>query len=222
MRADDDRGLVLWTRASEAVNQGKNRVGVALAHVKGLVTAVTSESAAFFLGLLCAKPKRMANRWERRGRQMTSEIIAALIGAGIALVGGIAGAFLQHFLSLRTDRIKRERDRQEEEARRKQDGREERVIWLRDKQNEADKSEKDGKEREVERLREVLLGSVSSRLAPQDLEKFMEEVEKKYQEDGWKWAERPPEALEIWLRERLQEAGEEWNSQEETQDEPLE
>ena len=153
---------------------------------------------------------------------MTSEIIAALIGAGIALVGGIVGAFLQHFLSLRTDRIKRERDRQEEEARSKQDGREERVRWLREKQNEVDKREEDSREREIDRLREVLLGSVSSRLAPQDLEKFMEEVEKKYHEDGWKWAERPPEALETWLRGRLQEAGEEWNSQEETQDEPLE
>jgi hypothetical protein len=153
---------------------------------------------------------------------VTSEIIAALIGAGIALMGGIVGAFLQHFLSLRTDRIKRERDRQEEEARRKQDGREKRVRWLREKQNDADRREEDSKEREIVRLREVLLGSVSSRLAPQDLEKFMEEVEKKYHEDGWKWAERPPEALETWLRERLQEAGEEWNSQEETQDEPLE
>ena len=153
---------------------------------------------------------------------MTSEIIAALIGAGIALVGGIVGAFLQHFLSLRTDRIKRERDRQEEQTRRKQDGREEKVRWLRKKQNEAEKAERKSEEREIERLREVLLGSVASRLAPQDLEKFMEEVEKKYHEDGWKWAERPPEALETWLRERLQEAGEEWNSQEETQDEPLE
>jgi hypothetical protein len=153
---------------------------------------------------------------------VTSEIIAALIGAGIALVGGIVGAFLQHFLSLRTDRIKRERDRQEEEARSKQDGREERVRWLREKQNKVDKREEDSREREIDRLREVLLGSVSSRLAPQDLEKFMEEVEKKYHEDGWKWAERPPEALENWLRRRLQEAGEEWNSQEETQDEPLE
>ena len=153
---------------------------------------------------------------------MTSEIIAALIGAGIALVGGIVGAFLQHFLSLRTDRIKRERDRQEEEARSKQDGREERVRWLREKQNEVDKREEDSREREIDRLREVLLGSVSSRLAPQDLEKFMEEVEKKYHEDGWKWAERPPEALETWLRQRLQEAGEEWNSQEETQDDPQE
>jgi predicted Holliday junction resolvase-like endonuclease len=140
---------------------------------------------------------------------VTGEIIAALIGAGIALVGGIVGAFLQHFLSLRTDRIKRERDRQEEEARRKQDGREENVRWLREKQNREDKREEDSREREIERLREVLLGSVSSRLAPQDLERFLEEVEKKYREDGWKWAERPPEALEAWLRERLQEAGEE-------------
>jgi predicted Holliday junction resolvase-like endonuclease len=140
---------------------------------------------------------------------VTGEIIAALIGAGIALVGGIVGAFLQHFLSLRTDRIKRERDRQEEEARRKQDGREENVRWLREKQNREDKREEDSREREIERLREVLLGSVSSRLAPQDLERFLEEVEKKYREDGWKWAERPREALEAWLRERLQEAGEE-------------
>jgi uncharacterized membrane protein YhiD involved in acid resistance len=153
---------------------------------------------------------------------VTSEIIAALIGAGIALVGGIVGAFLQHFLSLRTDRIKRERDRQEEESRREQDRREERVRWLREKQNGAEKAERDSEEREIERLREVLLGSVSSRLTAQDLEKFMEEVEMKYHEDGWKWAERPPEALESWLRERLQEAGEKWNSQEETQDEPLE
>ena len=153
---------------------------------------------------------------------MTSEIIAALIGAGIALVGGIVGAFLQHFLSLRKDRIKRERDRQDEEARRTRDGREESVRWLREKQNEAEKGERDSEEREIERLREVLLGSVSSGLAAQDLEKFMEEVEKKYHEDGWKWAERPPEALESWLRERLQEAGEEWNSQEETQDDPQE
>jgi hypothetical protein len=153
---------------------------------------------------------------------VTSEIIAALIGAGIALAGGIVGAFLQHFLSLRTDRIKRARDRQEEEARRKEDGREERVRWLRERQNKADKREEDSREREIDRLREVVLGSVSSRLAPQDLERFMEEVEKKYHEDGWKWAERPPEALETWLRERLQEAGEEWNSQEETQNEPLE
>ena len=153
---------------------------------------------------------------------MTSEIMAALIGAGIALVGGIVGAFLHHFLSLRVDRIKRERNRQEQEARWKEEGREEGVRWLREKQDEADKSERDKQDREIERLREVLLGSVSSRLAPQDLEGFMEEVEKKYQEDGWKWAERPPEALESWLRERLQEAGEEWNSQEGTEDEPLE
>jgi len=100
--------------------------------------------------------------------------------------------------------------------------REESVRWLREKQNEAEKGERDSEEREIERLRDALLRSVSSRLAPQDLERFMEEVEKKYREDGWKWAERPPEALETWLRERLQEAGEEWNSQEETQDEPLE
>jgi hypothetical protein len=37
MRADDDRVLVLWSTASEAVTRGKNRVRVELAHVKGLV-----------------------------------------------------------------------------------------------------------------------------------------------------------------------------------------
>jgi hypothetical protein len=151
---------------------------------------------------------------------VTSEIIAALIGAGIALVGGIVGAFLQHFLSLRADRIKRERDRQEEEARRKQDGREERVQWERDKQHISDKREKERKEREIERLREVLLESVSSRLAAQDLEKFLEEVERKRDEDGLRWAERSRVALENWVRERPQDVPEEPYSQEERPVEP--
>ena len=146
---------------------------------------------------------------------MTSEIIAALIGAGIVLVGGIVGAFLQHFLSLRTDRIKRVRDRQEEESRREQDGREEKVRWQREKQNQADKSEQNRKEREIERLREVLLESVSSRLAAQDLEKFLEEVERKRDEDGLRWAERSGEALENWVTERPQDAPEKPYSQEE-------
>jgi hypothetical protein len=167
-------------------------------------------------GLLSTKPGRKASRQERRGRQVTSEIIAAFIGAGIALVGGIVGAFLQHFLSLRMDRIRGERARQEEEARRKQDGREERVRWLREKQDEADKSDKDRKDREIERLREVLLESVSSRLAAQDLEEFLEEVERKRDEDGLRWAERSRAALENWLTDRLQEAIEEPNSQEES------
>ena len=135
---------------------------------------------------------------------MTSEIIAVLIGAGIALMGGIVGAFLQHFLSLRTDRIKRERDAREEKAR----GR-------REKQNQVDKDEQDRTEREIDRLREVLLESVSSRLAAQDLEKFLEEVERKHDEDGLRWAERSREALGAWLTERLQESIEEPNSQEE-------
>ena len=43
-----------------------------------------------------------------------SELGIALIGAGIALVGVIIGGVLQHFLSLRADRIKRERDKEEE------------------------------------------------------------------------------------------------------------
>ena len=123
---------------------------------------------------------------------MTSEIIAALIGAGIALVGGIVGAFLQHFLSLRTDRIKRERD-----------AREEKVRGLREKQNQTDRNEKERTERDIDRLREVLLESVSSRLAAQDLEKFLEEVERKHDEDGLRWAERSREALGAWLTERL-------------------
>jgi hypothetical protein len=148
---------------------------------------------------------------------VTSEIIAALIGAGIALVGGIVGAFLQHFLSLRADRIKRELDSQQEEARRKKDGREERGRWLREKQNEAEQRDRDRKEREIDRLREVWLGSVSSRLAPQDLEKFLEEVERKRDEDGLRWAERSRAALENWLTERLQEAIEEPDSLEESQ-----
>jgi hypothetical protein len=151
---------------------------------------------------------------------VTSEIVAALIGAGIALVSGILGAFLQHFLSLRTDRIKRERDWQEEESRRAQDERQEKVVWLRKKQNEADKIEKDRRERDIERLREVLLESVSSRLAAQDLEKFLQEVERKHDEDGLRWAERSRGALENWLTERLQEAIEEPDNQEERPVEP--
>ena len=119
-------------------------------------------------------------------------------------MGGIVGAFLQHFLSLRTDRIKRERDAREEKAR-----------GLREKQNQVDKNEKDRTEREIDRLREVLLESVSSRLAAQDLEKFLEEVERKHDEDGLRWAERSREALGAWLTERLQESIEEPNSQEE-------
>jgi uncharacterized membrane protein YhiD involved in acid resistance len=148
-----------------------------------------------------------------------SDIIAALIGAGIALVSAIVGAFFQHFLLLRTDRIKRERLRQEEESRREQDRREEKARWLREKQTQIDKNEKDRTEREIDRLREVLLESVSSRLAAQDLEKFLEEVERKHDEDGLRWADRSREALGAWLTERLQEAMEEPNSQEERPEE---
>jgi hypothetical protein len=135
---------------------------------------------------------------------VTSEIIAAFIGAGIALVGGVVGAFLQHFLSLRADRMKRERD-----------VRQDKVRWLRQKQHEADISEKDRKQRDIERLREVLLESVSSRLATQDLESFLEEVERMRDEDGLRWAERSRRALENWLTERPQDAAEEPNGQEE-------
>jgi hypothetical protein len=163
----------------------------------------------------CCLPAQDGEPADRRGTHVTSEIIAALIGAGIALAGGIVGAFLQHVLSLRTDRIKRERDWQEEESRREQDQRQGKVIWLREKQNEADKIEQNRKERDIERLREVLLESVSSRLAAQDLEKFLEEVERKHDEDGLRWAERSREVLENWLTERLREAIEKPNGQEE-------
>jgi hypothetical protein len=135
---------------------------------------------------------------------VSSEMTAALIGAGIVLVGGIAGAFLQHFLSLRTDRIKRERDE-----------REDKVRWLREEQEEDDKRDKDSKERQLDRLRQVLLESVSSGFAPQDLEKFLEEVERKRDEDGLRWAERSRKALENWVTERPQDAPEEPNRQEE-------
>jgi len=146
---------------------------------------------------------------------MTSEIVAALIGAGIALVSGIAGAFLQHFLSLRSDRIKRGRARHEEEFRRDQDEQEDRAKWQRDKKHEADVIEKDIKAHEIERLREVLLESVSTRLAAQDLEKFLQEVERKHDEDGLRWAERSRAVLEHWLTERLQGPAEEPQGQEE-------
>jgi ATP-dependent exoDNAse (exonuclease V) alpha subunit len=129
-------------------------------------------------------------------------------------VGAIVGAFFQHFLSLRTDRVRRERLRQEEESRREQDRREEKAKWLRDKQNDVDKSEKDRKERDIERLREVLLESVSSGLAAQDLERFLEEVERKRDEDGLRWADRSREVLEHWLTERLEEAVKGADSQE--------
>ena len=41
MRADDERVLVLRSTASEAVTRGKNTARVELAHVKGLVAALT-------------------------------------------------------------------------------------------------------------------------------------------------------------------------------------
>ena len=45
MRTDNDRVLVLRTTDSEAVNRGKNRLRVALAHVKGLVAALAEAAA---------------------------------------------------------------------------------------------------------------------------------------------------------------------------------
>ena len=47
---------------------------------------------------------------------VSEELALLLIGAGIALVSGVIGAFLQHCLSLKADRIKRDRDREEREA----------------------------------------------------------------------------------------------------------
>jgi hypothetical protein len=43
------------------------------------------------------------------------EVALLLIGAAIALASGLIGALVQHLLSLRADRIKRERDRGEEQ-----------------------------------------------------------------------------------------------------------
>lgn len=151
---------------------------------------------------------------------MTSEIIAALVGAGITLLSGIVGAFLYYFLALRANAIRRKRNTREEHVRREQDKQEEAARWQRQTENEAEKTERADHVREVERLREALLESVSTRLAPQDLEKFLEEVEKKYYQDGWKWADRPPEALESWLRERQQRTGQGPNTPKQKPEEP--
>jgi len=45
MRGDDHRVLALRSTASEAMTQGKNRAWVELAHVKGLVAALTEAAA---------------------------------------------------------------------------------------------------------------------------------------------------------------------------------
>jgi hypothetical protein len=44
------------------------------------------------------------------------DVTLLLIGAAISLMSGLIGALVQHFLSLRADRIKREREKKEEEA----------------------------------------------------------------------------------------------------------
>jgi len=44
------------------------------------------------------------------------EIVLLLIGAGIALFSSLITAIVQHFLSLRVDRVKRERDQQAQRA----------------------------------------------------------------------------------------------------------
>jgi hypothetical protein len=42
----------------------------------------------------------------------TEEVWLLLIGVGIGLVSSIVGAVVQHFLSLRTEKIKAERERE--------------------------------------------------------------------------------------------------------------
>ena len=63
MRTDNDRVLVLRTIDSEAVNRGKNRVRVELAHVKGLVAAL-AEAAADPVAL-----PTTSGEYRRRGHQ---------------------------------------------------------------------------------------------------------------------------------------------------------
>jgi hypothetical protein len=53
-----------------------------------------------------------------------SDLALLLIGAGIALVSGLIGAWVNHALSLRADRIKWERDKRDREARELSE-----VIW---------------------------------------------------------------------------------------------
>jgi flagellar motor component MotA len=43
------------------------------------------------------------------------EILLILLGAGLSLVGAVVGSITQHFLSLRADRVRRERDKEERE-----------------------------------------------------------------------------------------------------------
>jgi hypothetical protein len=62
----------------------------------------------------------------RRDREMVDhEMALVLIGATIgvvgALVGAVVGALVQHFLSLRADRVRRERDREEKESERQRE-----------------------------------------------------------------------------------------------------
>jgi hypothetical protein len=45
------------------------------------------------------------------------EVIAGVLGMVIGLASSMIGIVLQHILSLRADRIKRERDREDEEER---------------------------------------------------------------------------------------------------------
>jgi hypothetical protein len=46
---------------------------------------------------------------------MSRDVYLLLIGAGIGLLASIVGIVVQHFLSLRADKVTRERDRREEE-----------------------------------------------------------------------------------------------------------
>ena len=47
---------------------------------------------------------------------MSDEVWILLIGAGVGLVASIVGAVVNHFLSLRAEKKKREWDRKEKEA----------------------------------------------------------------------------------------------------------
>ena len=98
---------------------------------------------------------------------MTEQMWTALIAAGIALAGTVVGAYLQHHLSLRADRIRRERDRRDEEARWQRDIQHESAVRVEDRryqekrkrQEQAVEEARRADERaeaELERIRDML------------------------------------------------------------------
>lgn len=72
---------------------------------------------------------------------MSRDVLLVLLGAGIAAVAGIAISWVQHYLSLREDRIKRERDALDREA--------ERLQAKRDKEEERRRAEREREEKEI-------------------------------------------------------------------------